>query len=624
MDALNDDQRYALSQLCELTNGGDDEASINILESVGWDVQQAANLIFGGAAPGLTTANSFTSPTLTNPRTQLESFEVDDSSQGLLEPGHGAREYRRERRGQPFTSALYIIARPVLSLLAVPIHILSSIVRFIFGLLRIPVPQFHLRFVGLNLYRSLGGSRTSRRSLGHSDAGPERWIRELEEETGAVCLGRVRNVKSASPGAASSAIEAGPSSLTTRGATASPSIDELLDDGRKILPDFMLGSYEEMLRVCKKGARIGCVILVSEEHDDVAEFKRSTLTDPTLVKLLYDSNIAVWGGDVRDREAWSASEKLQATTYPFVAFLALQPRRSPSGNSGFQSNPSPTLTILSRHQGKPVPSSGPTSAATLVSHLERHVFPRVMPFLDVLKAAEREREMERELREEQDRAYEEAARRDKERIEAKMRKEREEREEKRKREEEARREQEKREREEKERQKREQERMLWRRWIRRQLLAENPSTDGDGPLRIAIRLPNGSRAVRRFKADASLTALYAFVDSQLIPPHMSEGDDPQTVPSEAFSESLYSCIEDKIAGINYRASEWWGFHVVNAYPRKEIDWAANVRLGDVECLKGGGQVVVEMVNFNNCRPISGERTANGSIEEDDDGYDTEE
>ena len=39
MDALNDDQRYALSQLRELTNGGDDEASINILESVGWDVQ---------------------------------------------------------------------------------------------------------------------------------------------------------------------------------------------------------------------------------------------------------------------------------------------------------------------------------------------------------------------------------------------------------------------------------------------------------------------------------------------------------------------------------------------------------------------------------------------------------
>ena len=367
---------------------------------------------------------------------------------------------------------------------------------------------------------------------------------------------------------------------------------------------------------------------------------RCTLTDPTFVKLLNDSNIVVWGGDVRDREAWSgmsfcimmvisnadlpvASEKLQATTYPFVAFVALQPRRSP-GNSGFQSNSSPTLTILSRYQGKSAPSSGPTSAATLVDHLERHVLPRVMPFLDVLKAAERERQMERQLREEQDRAYKEAARRDKERIEAKMRKEREEAEEKRRKEEEVRREQERREIEERERGKREQERMLWRRWIRRQLLAENPNRDGDGPLRIAIRLPNGSRAVRRFKPDASLTALYAFVNSQLIPPHMSEGDDPPTIPSGAFNGSLYSCIEDKITGLNYGASEWWGFHVVNAYPRKEIDWATNVRLGDVECLKGGGQVVVEVLNSDVGRPTPAERTGNGSLEEDDDGYDTEE
>jgi hypothetical protein len=39
MDSLNDDQRYAVSQLRELTNGGDDDAAINILNSVGWDVQ---------------------------------------------------------------------------------------------------------------------------------------------------------------------------------------------------------------------------------------------------------------------------------------------------------------------------------------------------------------------------------------------------------------------------------------------------------------------------------------------------------------------------------------------------------------------------------------------------------
>jgi hypothetical protein len=32
---------------------------------------------------------------------------------------------------------------------------------------------------------------------------------------------------------------------------------------------------------------------------------RSTLTDPGFVKTLYENDIIVWGGDVRDREAWS-------------------------------------------------------------------------------------------------------------------------------------------------------------------------------------------------------------------------------------------------------------------------------------------------------------------------------
>jgi FAS-associated factor 2 len=134
--------------------------------------------------------------------------------------------------------------------------------------------SFHLRFVGINFYRSLGSSRST---LGQTNGGPERWIRELEEETGAVCIRKMGNIGTSSPGAASSAIDAGPSNLTARGAGMTPAVDSLLEDGRKVLPNFILGSYEEMLRTCKKEARIGCVILVSEEHDDVPAFKRYTL-----------------------------------------------------------------------------------------------------------------------------------------------------------------------------------------------------------------------------------------------------------------------------------------------------------------------------------------------------------
>ena len=32
---------------------------------------------------------------------------------------------------------------------------------------------------------------------------------------------------------------------------------------------------------------------------------RHTLTDPTLVELLHKHEFVVWGGDVRERDAWS-------------------------------------------------------------------------------------------------------------------------------------------------------------------------------------------------------------------------------------------------------------------------------------------------------------------------------
>lgn len=100
--------------------------------------------------------------------------------------------------------------------------------------------------------------------------GPDRWVRELEEETGAVCV----SLRSGREGVASG-VDVGPSSsVTARNAGAT------VEDGRKRLPDFKLGTYEDTLRLCQTEARIGCVILVSAEHDDVAEFKRYVYFHP--------------------------------------------------------------------------------------------------------------------------------------------------------------------------------------------------------------------------------------------------------------------------------------------------------------------------------------------------------
>ncbi|KAJ7083737.1 hypothetical protein B0H15DRAFT_911810 [Mycena belliarum] len=550
MTTLSTSQQATLRQLRDLTNGGDDDVAVAMLDSVDWDVQRAAELIFGSAAP---------QPARAPP---IESFDIDDSDQ------HQPVVPRNSSAWSSF------------SFLALPFQLLSALFRFVFGVLRIPLPRpftFNLTFF------------RPRRTSPRGDGGADRWVRELEEETGAQCLN--------ASGANAMGTGAGPSTLTHRGTS-----------DRKVLPDFTLGTYEETLRVCQRDHRIGCIILVSEEHDDVPEFKRTTLTDPMLVRMLHANDVVVWGGDVRDREAYSASLKLQATTYPFVAFLALQPRRTPGFNSSSSSSSTPpTLTVLSRHQGPP---SGPTSPATLAAHLETQLLPRVNPFLARLRAAQHTAAADRALRAEQDRAFRETAVRDSARIEALMvadaRAAREAEAARIAQEAEAMR----KAREAAERERYAAERAQWRRWTRRTLAGTREDAQG---VRLAIRLPNGERVVRRFGNKSSLTALYAFVDAQLEGTPDAAGDS-EVSPAGHREADVERAMEEQVDATG-DADAWWGFRLVLAYPRREIPWTRGMAVDQVDCLNGGGQLVVHMLAATD-KAVDGES--------DDDGYVSEE
>jgi len=313
----------------------------------------------------------------------------------------------------------------------------------------------------------------------------------------------------------------------------------------------------------------------------------------------------------------TASEKLQATTYPFIAFIAMQPRRTPTSSRSSSSSQQPVLTVLSRHQGKPYPpGTGPTSAQAILDHLDRQLLPRVQPHLERLQNEQREREQERQLREEQDRAFQQAAKRDKERIEAKIATGRAEAEARWKADEEARAAAAKKEKEVAEAKRKEQLRMNWRRWTRRNVVS--PLVGAGGNLRFAIRLATGARLVQSFASTASLTSLYAYVDAQLVPSHFSPEDDPSIVPEG--SETGEKAIEDKIQDTG--GTEWWGFRLVTVYPRMEIPWERDVQLGDLAVLKGGGQIVVEM-SGDSRSSIERSTSAKDGVDDDSDGYKTE-
>lgn len=91
----------------------------------------------------------------------------------------------------------------------------------------------------------------------------ERWIRSLEEETGCVSFARSQAAEGEASGVAS-----GSSAVLNR--------RQGDESSTRVLPDFFIGSYESFAKTCAREnvPKIGCVVLVSEEHDDVATFKK--------------------------------------------------------------------------------------------------------------------------------------------------------------------------------------------------------------------------------------------------------------------------------------------------------------------------------------------------------------
>lgn len=252
----------------------------------------------------------------------------------------------------------------------------------------------------------------------------------------------------------------------------------------------------------------------------------------------------------------------------------------------------PSLTILSRHQGPAIPPSAPTSARSLTNHIVLQLLPRVTPFLDSLRLAAAERSRDRALREEQDAAFRESARRDREK--------------------EARRIEEARQTAELEKAAMERQRVAneahtrisdarnhWRREFRQVLvpLEEPPNVD---PIRMTIRLPDGQRLIRLVPRNSTVTSLYCLVDAHFTPVNVAE-----TEIDVSYAEKN---LQELILSSGQSVEAWWGFSLFTAYPRQAIPWKSAVRLTDIG-LENGGQVVVEMV----CK----------EEEKDEDGYDTE-
>ncbi|CDU22737.1 uncharacterized protein SPSC_01367 [Sporisorium scitamineum] len=535
----------------------DDDLLATLLEVEGWDVTRAARLVEEdttaerrrSGADDETIARSFAQDPQIRGSMDLDQSMTYDASRRTFEHGTGAPSGRPGGAGlRPYSrpadnSSNMGVAQMIWTALAFPLSLASSLLLFLARVLRIRA-----------LFPSLFGGSTGSQSLGRSDpqSCAEAFVRELEEETGAT---------------------------TSRSVVPTDNLGSRAPPPKK-LPPFFVGGYADALRAAKEQIKILAIVLISREHGDVDRFKQNTLTDSDLVELLSRDDFIVWGGDVREREAYQVATTLQAITYPFVAFIALQPSRSSSRSSAASASSSPRAAVLSRLEGSPASA---TSAGTIASHISDVLLPRTRTYLDRLRAEKRRREMERQLRAEQDRAYQEASRRDAERIAA-------------------RREQERlkaleaqRLREEQEQQEQlQRKRLAWQKWALQHLVPAEPSSSSES-LRLSFRLPSGKTLTRRFSPADTVAEVFAFVEA-----------------SSIAAEGAVVSSSQKPEGYEHE----YRFSLVTGYPRKRIEVAqvGVQQLQDVDGLAKGGSLIVE-------GSVMGDNEAATDDETDDDDDD---
>ena len=246
---------------------------------------------------------------------------------------------------------------------------------------------------------------------------------------------------------------------------------------------FQESGYAQAFDIAKRELKYLIVVLLSPEHDDTAPFIRDTLLSPEVVSFIKEpqNEIVLWAGSVQDSEAYQVANALNVTKFPFTGLIVHTPTVS-----------STSMSVVAR-------IAGPVAPTELINKLQTAIQQRDEE-LTQARLQRQEQQASRNLREEQNSAYERSLAQDRER--ARQRREAEAAKEKAEREE--------REREEAKAQKA-RNIMQWKQW-RARSLPQEPGNEDKDTVRISLRMPSGERVVRKFAGHAELEELYAYVE----------------------------------------------------------------------------------------------------------------
>ncbi|KAK9429609.1 hypothetical protein V1505DRAFT_313270 [Lipomyces doorenjongii] len=340
--------------------------------------------------------------------------------------------------------------------------------------------------------------------------------------------------------------------------------------GKSDVLTFFEGGYTQALDQAKRELRFLIVLLQSDEHDDTTKFNKEVLANPDVAKFMKEHDIILWGGNVRESEAYQVANALSCTRYPFLGVIAHTPAST--------SHPS-AMSIHARLQGY-MPAS--SLLANLNTAISRHE-----PILGRIRAERSEQEAARAIRAAQDSAYEASLAADRERERVREEQERIERERA-----------EEQERIEQEKRNLEARKEAYKKWRAGQIKSQMVEFVGAPPpgvkvARISIRLTSGDRIVTRFLADKqSIEDVYAFVEcydllyppAESLTPHLLAESTPSAVASEATPLEKPE---------NY--THTYKFNLVSPMPRFVLPVDNNKLLSDEKTLWPNGNLIVEEV-----------------------------
>jgi FAS-associated factor 2 len=314
--------------------------------------------------------------------------------------------------------------------------------------------------------------------------------------------------------------------------------------GANDLP-FVESGFNLALDNAKKDFKFLLVVLLSPSHDDTSSWVRETLLSSQVRSFFasHRNELFLWGGNIQDAEAYQVADTVQCTKFPFAALVCRTPD---SGSTGMS-------TVMR--------AAGPISASEMVAKLGTAITAQ-QGQLSAARIESQQAQASRNLRQEQDSAYERSLAQDRERARLKREET----------EAQARTEKEALQKEETSR-RTAQAMQQWKRW-RAQSFPSEPEKNAKDTIRVSIRLANGKRIIRGFRAQADLEEVYAYVECY----DLLEADD-------ALSEKEVPEPE------NFQHS--YGFRLVSPMPRTVYTLGKGGSIG--ERIGKGGNLIVESI-----------------------------